>query len=475
MDAFHIQWRSKNRLFSMSLSIDPSISHPAGWGTLFPLSSFSADKIHPAARQALQYLVEIQYYEREQGSWNCPDQLMKAKRENGVIDSVDAATQTLVVKLVPRGIELTIAELQAKRCVKIAQAALQQQNLEETECTITPLKVIQQGVYRSCKPEEKIDIDSLAVKSGLVAPQTPLYKPVNTTTTTGVEAYFKLKNICYQSEIRDRTSFQKIPPEVKIHVTEQTSISYKHGPLDVEEANTIAIPSNSCLRLIADYYQQKYGISILIVNQQSLADALLGKGLKADCKCWGIILTSQSELHVVPIICSKIADHSIQAASFDSREADHPRRWSPLLIDRVHWIGAVKGGRQVDLWSCRTDALVILKDALRDLATRNISLDQVLVENPPMLPAQWSKTVQNYKTIPDEALLETRVISKRNQTLREFRARFMQPVVLTEEWTLSTPGAGKPKRIITKTQSQLNLYLNYKGKRYLDLVHRLLK
>ena len=246
---------------------------------------------------------------------------------------------------------------------------------------------------------------------------------------------------------------------------------YITSELSVESHNEIAYPTDRGLVLLAAYYEKKYGIPIIVApSARAYEKALLGEGAPEGSKHWGIIATNGSGAgHVTPFLCCKTPEGKIQAVDLDSVGG------SPVHASNnrdITWF-KVTGKRQADVYSCRTDALVVLKDSLRDLRTRSIEdLSVVLPSTACKLPARWGKSVQISAALGED--VDDKVVSKRGESFREHRARFRLEAPRRDYYAFTTRhDLGEVQTVGSPVM--INSYLLYKGKRNLNLIKSLVK
>ena len=257
-----------------------------------------------------------------------------------------------------------------------------------------------------------------------------------------------------------------------------------------EELKTIAAPSDEGLMLMASYYNSKYSIPIQISGSyESLYNALLGRGISGDFTTWGVIATTGLETnhHVTPLICLKTDPGVVQIAVLDSVNSpilDVLEALSTLqLKDEKVKIFYINSRRQSDEIGCRTDALVILKDALRDLRSKKVTnlmaflsvkFDGTNFRFP--LPYAWSKTVQ----VPcdQQGHAKDLVINKKGESFEAFISRFNRPAIRSKSSHLCYTAFNGSKKEIEETLNQEKIartYLNYKGKKIADKMEALIK
>jgi hypothetical protein len=257
-----------------------------------------------------------------------------------------------------------------------------------------------------------------------------------------------------------------LPKAVKKTSTEKTSEFIGHiGP------SVIAKPTDKGLMLLCAYYFQKYGIDITVTSSyETFAEALKGPLYKPGAKAWGIIATNGDLLrsHVTPVICYKKDEASpIEILQLDSIE-------TPVLSvsetlremkseDPTYPIYTVRGSRQMDSYGCRTDALCVLKDALRLLdhyRPDNLRSYLKVIEDYGHrysfhLPASWAKTAQLLTSIKDP--LSTPVISSYGTLEAFLKAHTKKPA---SSISLKLP---------------TNMYLSFKGKKLVQKIPQILE
>lgn len=230
----------------------------------------------------------------------------------------------------------------------------------------------------------------------------------------------------------------------------------------------IAKPTDKGLKLLSAHYFRKYGVDIVVTGSyETFEEALKGTHVYNKSKAWGIIATNGDLLrsHVTPVICYRqSAESLIEVLQLDSLE-------SPVLAVRetLHkmkseeedpLIYEVKGCRQSDSYGCRTDALVVLKDALRDLNFGSFTNLQDYLEVKKhygprysfYMPGRWGKTVQ-MRSIMRSSDLSHMIISKKPMTVEQFWAKY----------EVAHDGVGVS-----------NSFLSSKGKCYLKLIDKIL-
>lgn len=254
------------------------------------------------------------------------------------------------------------------------------------------------------------------------------------------------------------------------------------------------VPTDLGLMMIAAYYGKKYNIEIVVCsNSTSLEAALRGAHLDESCTSWGIIVTNGTDPnpHVTPLICFRAKKGKIQVAELDSV-------CSPCLCyletkfmlsasDEKNWeFFSVLEPRQVTFFGCRTDACIILKDALRTLhVAAHEDLNQLLIipkayatHNKFILPPSFCKSTQTHSKIP-EAHLQVKLAGKRNETLQDFFQRHSHLFFKKENFHLTYTEASDPSTIKSDSitiikERWLSTYSNIKAKALLLHINRIL-
>lgn len=314
-----------------------------------------------------------------------------------------------------------------------------------------------------------------------------------------LEGFYCLKRVREMVWPRQRIDANFVPDQIKMALD---SDPRKPVSLFKEELTwldprlkTVAMPLDEGLMLMAAHYNIKYGITIVVAKDESnIRSALLGESLDKDCPLWGVIATCPhtSNPHVTPVICSRQQSGALQMFCLDSV-------LNPLeeLLNAARSVMHEKQGsiwfnlcrpRQADSYSCRTDALAILKDALRDLAQRGVvDLISFMQKSDAdrsralrwgfNLPPEWGKTVQCSKVLQG-ADLKSSVISKKNVSLEEFQRLYKIDAHKKELYRINyynKEGLIDAVCVTRETIVPINAYLNYKGKKNLNLVKQLLE
>jgi hypothetical protein len=225
----------------------------------------------------------------------------------------------------------------------------------------------------------------------------------------------------------------------------------------------IPSPTNELLTLIAQKYEKKYDIDIRIVENTSFQRSYDKDGKElykvvekdliefiktinsSDDQTLGIVFSPSLLYHAVPIIL-QVKNEKMMALILDvgGNEIDYDSNCRIKSILNSNGVEAriCRNARLADLISCRTGAIITLRNALTDLKNLGNPLlfDRINDVNQPMsdqefdAPACWvAAHDQIFKERSGDDLNEnkpTRVCrGKRLQSLREARAMNMKPSV----------------------------------------------
>ena len=298
---------------------------------------------------------------------------------------------------------------------------------------------------------------------------------------------FDLKPVYETLPVPVKLSLEALSPEITSKVSFSPLEVYKEriSWLDPDQ-KTVLLPSDEGLLHLASFYGQKYGITLIVTGScLKLKEAILGTDIDPSITSWGIIATrgDVAKPHVTPLVCSRQPDGTIQIAELDS--VRDPIQHVHDAIAELQVVGVnidlfqTRLPRQADPYSCRTDAIVILKDALRDLSTHNIVdirsflgvYDTEEARNCFDLPVSWSKGVQLSMTIKGDQ--SRPVVNKKHEPLVSFRERFTKMIPCEETYLFtarSEEGALKEERVIHANSKSVNTYLNIKGKKLVDKI-----
>jgi hypothetical protein len=263
-----------------------------------------------------------------------------------------------------------------------------------------------------------------------------------------------------------------------------------------------AAPTNLGLMLLGAHYFRKYDLDIVVTGSASAFEQaiLAPSGFCSKSippKAWGIIAVQKGYTsHATPVICyKKNAAAPIQYIILDS--INDPTRYVLDYFKHMNDSGSPcitfknTGKRQLDLRGCRTDALCVLKDALRQLNTEHIEdlgaflkaeADHDYFSNSRgfNIPAAWAKSVQNPSVLEKINSHEFIISSKAEpETLESFRKRYtLTEASRKESYTLQATLANGGTFLRTYESSVSKpqcAYLNYKGKRNFFKIQSILR
>lgn len=244
---------------------------------------------------------------------------------------------------------------------------------------------------------------------------------------------------------------------------------------------TFAMPKDPGLINLAARYKSKYDIDIYVTGCAKKTSSIILEALdKKIAHVFGLICSNRNYeiCHVTPVLCLVKEDGNLQIVNLDSTKTpvdSFVRALNYLKIRKVNYSRfSLKGPRQADRFSCRTDAIILLKDALRDLKEKGIKdfceffTGKDLIERRIYVdfPVQWSRVCQLSKIL--RGSLEEKLVGKKDITATLFKERFSflsQKVDTYDLIGLDEKGASKKLTIEIQTEAKVNLYLNYKGKK----------
>jgi len=241
-------------------------------------------------------------------------------------------------------------------------------------------------------------------------------------------------------------------------------------------------PSTKTLALQCLHYEEKYGIRMMVTTTSDI-DVVLNSPLCRHENFFGVILEDikVQNGHVSPFIFyRKTYSDPWMIISLDSIGGRiHPESGGKRFVNFIGKalghpsIGSVIASettRQNDLDSCRTDALVILRNFLLYLQKEGDDFDPFIVLSPKpseleglddyyvfdQLPEAVVHTSQTWKEAdqPEAALLHNPV-----KSMADFKHRFVHPILIQEK--ISIPAANCV--ITARRFSERNIYLIYKG------------
>lgn len=258
---------------------------------------------------------------------------------------------------------------------------------------------------------------------------------------------------------------------------------------------TLSMPSNPALCLLAERYSQKYGIQIFVMDGSEAAVQFLARWKEHPVpKQMGIIVAAATgDAHVTPVLCSAPEKGPPQVILLDSQGGGtgSPKILKNALEARFGTTVSISSNvlpRQADKASCRTDAITLLKNALRDLQQNQIDdpsaagfVKQWEMGGPGWvtLSERWNHTGQvtparmmeefGVEDAPEDRKqpvhqrrikdADGHVIGVVSETIEAFRDRYKVPVQVTTEVTFTDKGT---KAIWDETAAR-NIYLAQKG------------
>lgn len=311
-------------------------------------------------------------------------------------------------------------------------------------------------------------------------------------TLDGVNDFYEFKEVPERLYPLERIMPEEASEELKakMHAAPETIYRQQITWMDPSQ-KVIAMPTDEGLMLLCSYYNLKYDVTIHVVsNVDKLVEALSGIGVSEDQKVWGVIATNGNKEmpHVTAVLCARQPDDTIQILNLDSvsNPIDNYREAIAVLRSsgRKCLLMRVFAPRQADAFSCRTDALVVLKDALRELQKRGeTDVHKFMKSIDPeaksafLLPPSWGKTVQLSAALA-EANMSTEVIGKKEESIADFQKRFKTPArkkeIINVTYRLSD-GSLSSETIEIEKVVRINRFLNYKGKKNLILIRALVQ
>lgn len=280
----------------------------------------------------------------------------------------------------------------------------------------------------------------------------------------------------------------KVPPDILEKAASIGANILKSQEFLDKEISSIAVPTLESMLLIASYYEKKYGTPIFVCRSQVGFQSLItGLSIDSSIKSWGVIATWGDDriLHVTPYLCHRKNTATLQILDLDAASNPIPYAKFSLLELKGSLksleIYQVESTRQADGFSCRTDALVILKEALCDIKNRLVldlaeylpvkhsSYKTLSVDNFFDLPHGWSKGAQIRQSSEIDATL--RLPSKPSITLQEHRQKYSIYSKKQVSYQLITPSTTETHSFTE--DATISTYLNTKGKKLCALAERL--
>ncbi len=307
----------------------------------------------------------------------------------------------------------------------------------------------------------------------------------------------------YMTDFLQRTD---IPEQLKAFVgTYIGKHKCKQGKIDCLDYPVIALLSNEAMKAHLMEYQTKYGIHIEMCNGVDLANTLQQlKDNPPSSSPFGLIVQSEyEEGHATPLLCHFTLDTQqvviMDALGSNSTWETVKQSKSACLNARIGYREAFKP-RQADGFSCRTSAVILLRNALLDIMNKQNtqSFTAIFAMTQPVedqgegsicvIPREWDYTDQitNQAKAADEAYVPRQHIrGKPPMTVTEFRERHTNAVMFEYQLELdymdSDPSAlatltyppgvevriSNAKTLILSWRGtrRINTYLVYKGQR----------
>jgi hypothetical protein len=213
---------------------------------------------------------------------------------------------------------------------------------------------------------------------------------------------------------------------------------------------TIVIPSNEILKKIAADYKEKYGIEIIVCTLEEFRE-----GIDSFCalaiKLIGVIVVQNSGYgHVLPLILN----FQNGAKQIFSLNTGSNRGLEKELVSFLRGLEfevfLTLEDRQYDYYSCRTEATVILRNALLDMRERGLEgFDAFLIrdvrqDSAFFVPKEWTYGAQIVRATDDLDQVDvirhkySKKSEKRDgfETAREYRERHTEEIVIKTvyEW-----------------------------------------
>jgi hypothetical protein len=264
----------------------------------------------------------------------------------------------------------------------------------------------------------------------------------------------------------------------KFNITSAYQISSRFSEPIVQ---SFAVPKDLGLIYLAARYKAKYDIDIFVAGDARSIARIIQEALALKkAQIFGIICSYKEFdiCHVTPILCLIKESFELQIVNLDSTKTPLESFGHALGYLKkekiVYQRFSLKGVRQADCYSCRTDALTILKDALRDLkhhAVNDLSTyftglegcDRRLYVD---LPMPWSRVCQTSRL--QNGSSEQLLIGKKGLTVKSFKEKFTFNCVRSDAFELlgfDQEGRKKAQIIEISTDVKVNLFLIYKGKK----------
>ena len=252
---------------------------------------------------------------------------------------------------------------------------------------------------------------------------------------------------------------------------------------------TILVPQLEAQLLLAEYYQRKHGIQIIILQnwKQQLAPCLK-KLLQAPSIKVGIIIWTKDscEKHIVPLLFESAAGKkylsdldSLDYGGDDPFDLDEiifnvKKLCTYLVANQLnHQIELCATGcarhdslRQIDQHSCFIDAMSVLKEALLDDEGMQVKIRGIQSQNNYYFfkfPGAWAVSVQNKSYITFHGIDENVMLRKRlnnhtaQESLQQFLIRHTKAVTIVNQ----SSGYQANKKINCYSQQKSHKFLKY--------------
>jgi hypothetical protein len=298
--------------------------------------------------------------------------------------------------------------------------------------------------------------------------------------TEGISSYFSENDYstysCAEKLLKKhpslRDSLSHLDPDEEF----QTEV---HSHCDEYDFSREIMVLYSGLVKISNYYRKKYGIHIFIIENEAEIDTILKEN--PGLQNFGIIYAKR--VHVVPFLINKTAD-SFQVIDLDSTGAESSFSDKKKINDKFESFEAqiiqCIPRRQADGYSCRTDALVLLKNSLLNLQQRPIRDFRDIMEikvkdffaTVKKLPLSWCHTFQiceRTKGIESKAILRPRRVGKKPESVYDFAKRHRDDYDMFYRYKIQDSVVGVVKR------ENRHTFLVDKSLKYYHLLQRLNK
>lgn len=243
-------------------------------------------------------------------------------------------------------------------------------------------------------------------------------------------------------------------------------------------------PTDLGLEIIAHHYKMKYNLKVFISNSASLVEqAFLAFKEDPSLKIWAVISTSSSTLHVTPFLCMINAKGALEIVSLDScltitQEASVATH--KLKDQEVsYFLFFPQNRRQIDRFSCRTDAISILKEAFLTLQGEKVDSLKAYLESFKMegsiheyffIPGIWLKGAQLKDAILEDPVKV--ILPQKREPLVSFLRRYQIISMKTDHLKIAVKNTeGTHQRVYFEVKElKVNLFLYIKALKYAALI-----